>query len=378
MCHYFFVYLLSGCKIKLKSLSGHIVSLPKNEKCDTIKRSNIKILYRYICYFGDKERKRVMVMTEFKNGKAERILGIYTKLINGSYVNKSAEAVKYNVTERSIQRDIESIRGYIRSNATETDNTRAITYKALHKGYCLENISDFMFSDREVLAISKILLASRAFSKAQMASIINKLINGCVAEVNRPCIRELLNTEIYNYTEPNHSTSFMDNMWKISGAIKSCNYIEIDYYRISDKTFVKYKLKPVAVMFSEYYFYMVGLLDNKTVYRNFDFINDSSPTIYRIDRIRKLRLLDEKFDTPYTDCFQEDEFRKRIQFMYSGKLKTVRFEYFGNDISTILDRLPTAKILIERKDSTIIETEVYGNGIDMWLRSQGNLVKVID
>ena len=37
-------------------------------------------------------------------------------------------------------------------------------------------------------------------------------------------------------------------------------------------------------------------------------------------------------------------FRKRIQFMYQGKLTKVKFEYYGMSIEHILDRLPTAKI----------------------------------
>ena len=41
--------------------------------------------------------------------KIERVLGIYTKLINGSVINKAEEANNYNVNERSIQRDIDEI-----------------------------------------------------------------------------------------------------------------------------------------------------------------------------------------------------------------------------------------------------------------------------
>ena len=45
--------------------------------------------------------------------KIERVLGLYTKLINGSVVNKAEEAANYNVNERSIQRDIDDIRNYM-------------------------------------------------------------------------------------------------------------------------------------------------------------------------------------------------------------------------------------------------------------------------
>ncbi len=98
---------------------------------------------------------------------------------------------------------------------------------------------------------------------------------------------------------------------------------------------------------------------------------------WRIDRIKLLRVLDEKFHVPYSSRFEEGEFRKRIQFMYGGKLEKVKFEYRGTDVDAILDRLPTAKILDEADGVYTISAEVFGKGIDMWLRSQGDNIVVL-
>lgn len=64
--------------------------------------------------------------------------------------------------------------------------------------------------------------------------------------------------------------------------------------------------------------------------------------------------------------------------MWPGKLRTIRFEFSGPSVQTVLDKLPTAKI-IERLGGGkyLIEAEVYGDGIKMWLLSQGTWVKVI-
>ncbi len=51
-------------------------------------------------------------------------------------------------------------------------------------------------------------------------------------------------------------------------------------------------------MFSEYYFYMAAFIEDEAVRKDFDVINDSFPTIYRIDRIKKLRVLEERFHIP--------------------------------------------------------------------------------
>ena len=140
---------------------------------------------------------------------------------------------------------------------------------------------------------------------------------------------------------------------------------------------VKRKLKPVAIMFSEYYFYLTAFVSDEEVKKDFDVINDSFPTIYRIDRIKEFNVLEEKFYIPYRNRFEEGEFRKRIQFMYGGKLRNVKFKYTGDDIDAILDRLPTARIIEKGSNYYIIKAEVFGKGIDMWLRSQGDKVEIV-
>lgn len=138
------------------------------------------------------------------------------------------------------------------------------------------------------------------------------------------------------------------------------------------------KVQPVAILFSEYYFYLTAFIDDEEVRKDFDVLNDSFPTIYRIDRIKSLMILDERFHIPYSSRFEEGEFRRRIQFMYGGKLQRVTFKYTGTDVDAVLDRLPTAKILDEEDGAYTISAEVFGKGIDMWLRSQGDLVSRID
>ena len=127
-------------------------------------------------------------------------------------------------------------------------------------------------------------------------------------------------------------------------------------------------------MFSEYYFYRTAFLEDKSTFENPD---DLFPTIYRIDRIKSSRVLDEHFSVPYKDRFQEGEFRKRVQFMYGGKLERIKFKYTGPSIEAVLDRLPTAEIVERDEDGWIVTAEVFGKGIDMWLRSQGENIKVV-
>ena len=131
-------------------------------------------------------------------------------------------------------------------------------------------------------------------------------------------------------------------------------------------------------MFSEYYFYLTAFIEDEEVRKNFDVINDSFPTIYRIDRIKDMKVCTEKFHIPYSSRFEEGEFRKRIQFMTGGRLTKVKFKFKGTDIDAILDRLPTAKVLDEDNGVYTVQAEVFGKGIEMWLRSQGENVEVVE
>ena len=130
-------------------------------------------------------------------------------------------------------------------------------------------------------------------------------------------------------------------------------------------------------MFSEYYFYLTAFIEDEETRKHFDVLNDSFPTIYRIDRIQDYKVLNEHFYVPYKDRFEEGEFRKRVQFMQGGKLRRVEFNYSGDYLEAVLDRLPTAKILREEDGVYTIRAEVFGKGIEMWLRSQGDMVSEI-
>lgn len=316
-----------------------------------------------------------------KEDKIQRVLGLYTKLINGSIINKATEATNYNVNERSIQRDIDDIRNYLDQQGTEDGIMNSVEYGRQVKGYRLKQIYKLKFTNPEILAICKILLDSRAFTKKEMQGVLAKLIDSCVPEDNQKLVKEMISNEEFHYIQPRHGSVFIDKMWSISQAIHNHSYIEIKYQGIQGSSVKTRKLKPLSVMFSEYYFYMAAFIDDEKVRENFSVINDSFPTIYRIDRIQSLKVLDEKYHIPYSNRFEEGEFRKRIQFMYGGKLRKVKFKYSGYSVEAILDRLPTAKILDEephedgKRTVYTISAEVFGDGIDMWLRSQGEQIE---
>lgn len=302
--------------------------------------------------------------------KSERLLQIYAKLANGEILKKKELAQHFHVTERSIQRDIEALRCFF----AEDELFQYVIYDKTAQGYRLTNRTDGPLENSEILAVCKILLESRSMRRDEMFPILDKLVDCCVPAQNRKAVQELLANEKHHYIEPHHGKPVLTGMWDLGQAIQNHQMVEIEYERLKEPRLVTRKVKPVGIMFSEYYFYLTAFLEDKDHFENPD---DLFPTIYRIDRIRSCRVLDEHFSVPYKDRFQEGEFRKRVQFMYGGKLERIQFKYTGPSIEAVLDRLPTAEIVEQTGDGWIVRAEVFGKGIDMWLRSQGEKISMI-
>lgn len=299
--------------------------------------------------------------------KTERVLEIYSRLVNGDIVRKKDMAQQFHVTERSVQRDVESLRCFFAEQGLQQD----IIYDRTVKGYRLEYCNHALLNNSEILAVCKILLESRSLRRDEMLPILDKLISCCVPEGSKKAVMELLANEKHHYIEPHHGQHILDGLWEIGQAVQNHQVMEIEYERLKEPKLVRRRVQPVGIMFSEYYFYLTAFLEDKVT---FDDPDDLFPTIYRIDRIQSFKVLDERFSVPYKVRFQEGEFRKRVQFMYGGKLERIRFKYTGASIEAVLDRLPTAKIIQEDDEGWIVEAEVFGKGIEMWMRSQKDLI----
>lgn len=120
-------------------------------------------------------------------------------------------------------------------------------------------------SNSEILALCKILLDSRAFVKTEMEDMLHKVISCCVPASNQAMVTRLVNNEAFHYVEPRHRTSFLDTMWHLGEAIQQHRYVDVSYGRLKDRKIVKRRLKPLALLFSEYYFYLIAFIDDKDI-----------------------------------------------------------------------------------------------------------------
>lgn len=305
--------------------------------------------------------------------KSARLLLIYSELVGGRTLKKVELAQRFHVTERSIQRDMEALRCFFAEQMLAQD----IVYDRRYKGYRLTGAAPKGLSNSEILAVCKILLESRSMRRDEMMPILDKLLDCCVPEVNRKAVWELISNEKFLYTEPHHGQKILDGLWELGQAVQKHWVLEILYQKLKNQEVVTRKIEPAGLLFSEYYFYLVAFIRDIDREQAFENPDDIFPTIYRVDRIKCFRKTGETFSPAYRARFQEGEFRKRVQFMFGGKLQTVRFTYSGPSIEAVLDRLPTAEILEEKDGVYTVQAEVFGKGIEMWMRSQGENLSVI-
>lgn len=312
-----------------------------------------------------------------KHSKISRILDIYIRLCSGAVIQKDTEAQRFHIDQRSIQRDIDDLRTFFAEWNAEHGTDFQLVYDRARKGFMLQGRQSPLMSNSEILAVSKILLESRAFSKKDLSAILDKLVSGCVPQKNMKLVTDLLSNEKYHYMELTSPPPLQDTLWDIAVDIRDKHLLELRYRR-QDKTRpeVTRVVEPVSILFSEYYFYLNAYIvepDERGVFWH----KHDYPAVFRIDRIFSYRVLKEKFRLPYTNRFQEGEFRKRVQFMYPGQPQKITFRYTGPSIDAILDRLPTASVTAQAETGYTVEAEVYGKGILMWLLGQGKWVEVL-
>lgn len=297
--------------------------------------------------------------------KKNRVLDIFYRAMKGENLSVSKIAFEYGVTTKSISRDINEIKNFLSDNRDTVGNTE-LRYSSASKSYYLE-FENFLLS-KELLAIAKIMVGSRAFSKMDVLNLLTKL-KKFVSYHDKEILEYLLSKEMYHYNEVNHDCkSVIDYLWQLTRCIYEKIEISISYYKM-DRKLVERKLQPVAIMFSEYYFYLIAYPSDDEEWQ---------PKYFRMDRIigivehRSHFELDKRYD------FDEGELRNKIQFMFPGEFRKIKFEYTGPSVQAILDRIPTAKVVDVNGNKKIIEAETYGTGINMFLLSQGKTITVLE
>ena len=335
----------------------------------------------YSAKAGKAMAKKQGKSTKPNKPKAQRVLEMYIRLCEGKEIIKQHEMDRYETDDRTFKRDIKEIVTLLqnRQSFTSTD-MRTVEYSKKAKAWVMKgSVGSPQMNNAEIFEVSKVLLESRAFTQNDIDIILDKLVAGCATPEAQKLVSDLLINEKFHYTELKHRSDVKDRMWELAKVINENKYLmEIKYKKqVYNNEVVTRIVKPLAIMFSEYYFYLVAYIMQKNEEGEWEKKYDY-PAIFRLDRIQTQTVIKIPYEVPYAKRFQDGEFRKRVQFMFPGKLETIKIKYTGNSPEAILDRLPTAEILSQNDSEYTIKAEVYGKGILMWLLSQGKRVEVLE
>ena len=300
-----------------------------------------------------------------ENTKQYRVLEIFFRAIRGEDISVNELANEYGVSTKSISRSINDLKAFLSDHRDLVGNTE---FEYSHQDKCYRLYMDEFLTNKELVALVEVMIGARAFSKMELLALTDKLKRFTTAE-DRPVLNELIRKELYHYPEVKHDCeSVEDRLWQIVNCITDHKEITIEYYRM-DRKWKTHRVRPASVMFTDYYFYLIAFMADGNV---------EKPYYFRLDRIKDITEHRKKFSTDDIPEFDEGLLRKRSTFMWQGKLRTIRFEFSGPSVQAVLDKLSTAKIIERLGDRKyLIEAETYGDGIKMWLLSQGSWVKVV-
>lgn len=297
--------------------------------------------------------------------KKYRILDIFFRLLKGEFVSVRQLADEYSVSGKTVSRDINEIRAYLSENEYRNGNAQ-IEYSYREKAYYL-SMDDFL-SSKELVVLIEILISSRALPKNSMEEIIDKL-EGFTLTKDKKLIQDLILKEKHHYKPVgNDCKNIIDNIWSVSRAIQNQQVITILYYKM-DRTIINRKVRPLSIVFSDYYFYLIAshMVEEEYVNR-----------FYRIDRITDIIKHKENFSVEYSERLDEGKLKNEIQYMWPGRNMDILFEFSGPSVQAVLDKIPQSEIVKRDGNKYTIKAKVYGDGIKMFLLSQGAWVKVLE
>lgn len=296
--------------------------------------------------------------------KHDRLLEIFFRSLRGEDLSVQRLAKEYGVSTKSISRDINDLKSFLADHRQLVGNTELV-YSNQEKCYHL--YMDEFLTNQELLALLEVMIGARAFSKEELLTLTNKL-KGFTTVQDRPMLNDIIRKELYHYTEIKHDcVSVQESLWKLAKCITEKREITIEYYR-ADRAWKTHRIRPASVMFTDNFFYLIAFNTEGT---------PDKPLYFRVDRIKYITEHRKNFTIEDAPEFDEGLLRQRSLFMWPGKLRTIQFEFTGSAIQAILDKLPTARVIERTGRTYTIEADVYGDGIKMWLLSQGRRVKVI-
>ena len=251
------------------------------------------ILIKIVFNERNDDVKRGVSMT-----KATDVLDLYLKFMAGQRLTKlEIKDILEHKSERTVQRYIADLNTFLKIKIKIK-----IVMNQTDKKYELIRNDHVSFDKEQLLAILKILIASRGLSKEEIQYVITRLKQQ-VSDENYKIIQKAIKSEMIHYVPMNHGEQLFHKLWKLNEFIQQEKIIEFEYFNAMNRGRI-HKIKPMYITYSELYFYLVGINKKEQV------------IIFRVDRIQEFKVIDDKFKVT------EDKFKvPHSPYIREGELK---------------------------------------------------------
>ena len=133
-----------------------------------------------------------------RNDRTFRLLSISDRLLDGSEVSIETLANEFNVSPRTIKRDIHVLRDYLSQSENRTQN--AIAYNEARNTYFFIKPEREWVTEKEAVKVTEILLQSGRLTKEESASVLHKIITQVDPE-ERDAARKAITRAYNNYED---------------------------------------------------------------------------------------------------------------------------------------------------------------------------------
>jgi len=186
-----------------------------------------------------------------------------------------------------------------------------LIYDRSKKGYVLVGNREKIVTSQDVLTICKIFLESGSLAKKEMLKIVDNLVQCCVPSDEQKKIMTLIANERFHYEEPEHGRELQPMIWDFADAVYYQKMVKVKYKKENLDNVIEKTICPTGMLFKEGNFYLTAYAVSE---KNVSDLMKNDPQTYRMDFIMKYQLLDKHFHLPYKKRYEEEEFRKRVDF----------------------------------------------------------------
>ena len=301
-----------------------------------------------------------MSVTRLDNKSARRVLAVYSELLAGKIVTHdwwaTLEATlsgKSGKNDRAFARDIAIIRQTLLTNESN--------YQVVHvpKGYLLQADAQAAV-DQKARIIAEILLASRFFDRGDLDQLLAQVADSLPVSMRKQWYQQL-KPALGSYVPITQTNDNLQQLELLITAITEQREVTFHYRKSSATQPKDYIGQPQTLYFETNYFYVVMQLHGHL-------------TMFRIDRMTSIDY-QAVGHAPLQETFSIRDHRETAATLAMGDQVWFTFDT-SLPLDMIRDRFPTAKVTKQTGNIARIEAFAYEKGALLWLRSQGDDVKV--